>query len=82
LNFIEIGEESKIVNDILLEKEGSWDDILSRSYNLRVSLTHYYKEINKDIIMNYIEKRFDIFCQKIQDIKKKYYDIKQKEEEN
>jgi len=73
LNLIEIGEESKLINDILLEKKGSWDDTLSKAYNLRISLTHYYKEINKEIIFKYLDTRFKDFIQKIEELTKVNY---------
>ncbi len=72
LNLIEIGEECKLINDILLEKEGSWDEILSKAYNLRISLTHYYKEISKEIIFQYLETRFKEFSLKIKELKEKF----------
>lgn len=70
LFLIEIGEEAKVINDFLLETEGNWDEIISKAYNLRVSLTHYYKKINKELILNHIESDFIVFINKILELKK------------
>lgn len=72
LNLIEIGEESKLVNDFLKLREGSWDDIISKSYNLRISLTHYYKSILNKKISKYLKSDFELFIKKIESLKKEY----------
>lgn len=72
INLVEIGEESKILNDILLEVEKSWDDIISREYNFRISLTHYYKNMNKRKIDMHLERDFEKFVEKIDKLEMKY----------
>ncbi len=71
-NLIEIGEESKKINDQLLEKKGEWDEIISDGYNLRISLTHYYSSIPNFRIEKYIEKNFPKFIEKINELEKEF----------
>lgn len=73
LNFIEIGEESKKINDFLLKEDGSWDDIISKQYNFRISLTHYYVEINDELMDKFLAKDFEKFVLKINELKKRFY---------
>lgn len=61
LRFIEIGEESKKINDFLLEHEGEWDDVISKSYNFRVSLTHYYQTMYNEVVQDYIDNNLTEF---------------------
>ena len=70
LNLIEIGEESKKLNDYLKYKKKSWDEIISKSYNFRISLTHYYKEFDDKNTIKYYKKNFPDFCKKIKQLEK------------
>jgi uncharacterized protein with HEPN domain len=79
LNLIEIGEESKRINDILLEKKGDWDDNVSEAYNFRISLTHYYKKTNSQIIERFRKEKFPNFIEKIEKLKIEFKKIKNKE---
>lgn len=72
LNLIEIGEEYKNINDFLAEVEGKWNDIISRQYNIRISLTHYYTNITNEIIEKHIKNKFDLFVDEINNLEKKY----------
>lgn len=72
LNLIEIGEECKNINDILFKIEGKWNDIISREYNLRISLTHYYSNVTNEIIEKHLNSRFDNFIMEINLLKIKY----------
>lgn len=68
LNLIEIGEESKNLNDFLKHKFGKWDKIISKEYNFRISLTHYYSGINNSLIDEHLESDFRKFIEKIKEI--------------
>ena len=72
INLIEIGEESKIINDILLVDQGNWDEVLSKEYSFRISLTHYYKNMANKKIDKHIERDFDKFVEKIDELEEKY----------
>lgn len=72
LKLIEIGEECKVINDFLKENEGNWNDIISKQYNLRISLTHFYKNMADKKIDNYINNQLNIFIKEINSIESKY----------
>ena len=72
INLVEIGEESKVINDILLEKEDDWDDIISKEYHFKISLTHYYKNMSEIKIDKHLERDFEKFIEKINELEKKY----------
>jgi uncharacterized protein with HEPN domain len=70
LNLIEIGEESKNLNDYLKKNFGKWNDIISKEYNFRISLTHYYAGIDNSIIDKHLENDFPNFVNKINELEK------------
>ena len=55
-------------NDFLLDKLGDWDMVISKSYNFRVSLTHYYQTMYDEVVESYIDNNFDEFEEKINDL--------------
>lgn len=72
LSLIEIGEESKLLNDYLKNKKGKWDDIISKEYNFRISLTHFYKNMSNFKIDKHIENDFPTFVKKIEELEKEF----------
>ena len=70
LNLIEIGEESKVLNDIIKQERGKWEDIISKEYNFRISLTHHYKNMFESKIDKHIKNDFPKFIKKIEEIEK------------
>jgi uncharacterized protein with HEPN domain len=70
LNLIEIGEESKNLNDYIKKNSGSWNDIISKEYNFRISLTHYYAGIDNNLVDKHIQNDFPKFVDKINELEK------------
>ena len=75
LNLIEIGEESKHLNEYLKVIKGSWDEIISRSYNFRISLTHYYNDIDYEKTLKYYKHRYNLFVKRIKELEKELKNI-------
>ena len=69
-NLIEIGEESKNLNKHLFKKNKRKDFILSKTYNLRISLTHYYMEMGLFDLEKYLKYKFPKFIRRINELYK------------
>ena len=72
INFVEMGEECKILNDFIKKETGKWDDPISSMYNFRISLTHYYKKMKKSFVRRFKKEKFPLFIGRIQELEKKY----------
>ena len=72
LNLIEIGEESKNLNNFIEKIKKKKESEISDAYAFRISLTHYYKLMDKKRILKFKKEKFPKFVEKIKELEKEF----------